>query len=305
MGDLKRIRILDNFYQSSAFFPTPVTLIATLTPDGRTNLGTYSLCYPYYMGGEQGYPAMVLWARNSSNTARNLLRNGKASICFIRADEKAINGCMALGHPGESTEEKMKDVTFHLIDSKMQDTPRPQIVKESFQVMECTWMRELDGAQDDAVQDHYDPPYHHFNGITSEGGAHFILRVDNLLLAEEACQAVVYGVTEENFPKDIPVSFGLRDRGQSFFAQAASPKAYHSPASKVLSLAYVKERARLADNEVAFSDTACEMLRMVPRIFLDQNLQGFVMAAKAENLSEIVPANLVKWMDKRREEKGE
>ena len=48
---------------------------------------------------------------------------------------------------------------------------------ESFQVMECTWMRHLDNAQDDAPGelDGYPPPYHDFNGITSEFGVHFIL----------------------------------------------------------------------------------------------------------------------------------
>jgi hypothetical protein len=33
------IRILDNFYQTSSFYPMPVVLISTLNEDGSTNLG--------------------------------------------------------------------------------------------------------------------------------------------------------------------------------------------------------------------------------------------------------------------------
>ena len=40
MKDFKEIRIVDNFYQSSAFFPMPLTLIGTLDEKGeKTSFG--------------------------------------------------------------------------------------------------------------------------------------------------------------------------------------------------------------------------------------------------------------------------
>lgn len=39
INGFKDIRIVDNFYQTSSFFPMPTTLISTLSTDGETNLG--------------------------------------------------------------------------------------------------------------------------------------------------------------------------------------------------------------------------------------------------------------------------
>ena len=38
---------VDNFYQTSSFFPMPVVAVATLNEEGETNIGPYSLCFPY------------------------------------------------------------------------------------------------------------------------------------------------------------------------------------------------------------------------------------------------------------------
>ncbi|MEG0873429.1 MAG: hypothetical protein RSE00_05485 [Clostridia bacterium] len=70
------IRIVDNFYQTSSYFPMPTTLIGSLNENGKTNLGAYSLCFPYYIAGKEYY-AMLLCCRNSSNTAKNILQNRK------------------------------------------------------------------------------------------------------------------------------------------------------------------------------------------------------------------------------------
>ena len=57
-----------------------------------------------------------------------------------------------MGFPGDTPEEKMKDCIFTLEEGLMAEENSnekfPQVVAESFQVMECTWMRELDNAQD-------------------------------------------------------------------------------------------------------------------------------------------------------------
>ena len=59
----KDLRIVDNFYQTSAFFPMPLTLIGTLDENGETSYGAYSLIFPYYIAGKDYY-AMVLECRN-------------------------------------------------------------------------------------------------------------------------------------------------------------------------------------------------------------------------------------------------
>jgi hypothetical protein len=48
MPGFKDLRIVDNFYQTSAFLPMPTLLISTLTGDGETSLGPYSLISPFY-----------------------------------------------------------------------------------------------------------------------------------------------------------------------------------------------------------------------------------------------------------------
>ena len=49
MKDFKDIKIVNNFYQSSSFFPLPTTLIATLDENFETSFGAYSLIFPYYV----------------------------------------------------------------------------------------------------------------------------------------------------------------------------------------------------------------------------------------------------------------
>ena len=46
--EFKDLRIVDNFYQTSSFFPMPLTLIGTLDEKGElTSFGAYSLIFPY------------------------------------------------------------------------------------------------------------------------------------------------------------------------------------------------------------------------------------------------------------------
>ena len=53
MNDFKDLRIVDNFYQTSSFFPMPLTLIGTLDENGnQTSFGAYSLIFPYYIAGK-------------------------------------------------------------------------------------------------------------------------------------------------------------------------------------------------------------------------------------------------------------
>lgn len=144
LNGFKDLRIVDNFYQTSSFFPMPTTEIGTLSENGETNVGSYSLCFPYYIAGKEYY-AMILCCRNSSNTAKNILRTGKCTINFIPDNRKYFKEAVRLGYPGETTEEKMKDTIFHLIDGKKarENTNEqfPKIIQEAFQVFECTWVK--------------------------------------------------------------------------------------------------------------------------------------------------------------------
>jgi len=154
MKDFKNIKIVNNFYQSSSFFPLPTTLIGTLDENFETSFGAYSLIFPYYVG-YRDYYAMLLQCRSTSNTCKHLLKNGKCSINFMPDDKKFFAGVVALGYPGETPDEKRKSNIFTPIDGLLQEeNPNeiyPKILKEAFQVYECTWVRELDNAQNDIL----------------------------------------------------------------------------------------------------------------------------------------------------------
>ena len=137
MSSFKDLRIVDNFYQTSAFFPMPTILVGTVSEKGATNLGAYSLCFPYYIAGKDYY-AMILECRNSSNTAQNILRGSKVSLNFITDDKKYFREAVRLGFPGDTTDEKMKNCIFTL-ENGIAEGARPQVVKEAFQVFECSW----------------------------------------------------------------------------------------------------------------------------------------------------------------------
>ena len=114
MSSFENLRIVDNFYQTSSFFPMPLTLIGTLDEKGElTSFGAYSLIFPYYIAGK-GYYAMVLECRNSSNTAKGILRHGKCSINFLPHSKKNFEEHVRLGFPGDTPEEKPGDANHAL-----------------------------------------------------------------------------------------------------------------------------------------------------------------------------------------------
>ena len=306
MSSFKNLRIVDNFYQTSAFFPMPTVIVGTLAEDGKTSLGPYSLCQPYYIAGRDYY-AMLLCTRNSSNTAQHLLRYGKCSLNFITDDSKYFKEAVRIGFPGDKPEEKMKDCIFTLEDGLMaqehKDEEFPQVVAEAYQVMECTWMRELDGAQNDkpGILDGYPAPYHDFNGITSPFGAHFILRVDKILMKERYYNAIVNGVTAKDFPH-VPVDYGYRDSKNFWYTKFRRPRAELLPVREG-SIESVKYAANRADDVVKFTDEACAMMITVPRIFLPTALKGCVAWAKENGVTLIDVAEMKIINDKRAKEK--
>lgn len=301
MDELKELRIVDNFYQTSAFFPMPTILISTVSENGQTNLGAYSLCFPYYIAGKDYY-AMILECRNSSNTAQNLLRTKKATLNFITDSRKYFKEAVRLGFPGDTTEEKMKNCLFTLVDSSLGDD-RPKIVKESFQVFECTWDDTLEDAFKDkpGELEGYEPPYRNFNGITSKFGAHFILKIDKILMKEKYHNSIVNGVKSNNFP-NVPVDYGYRDSTNFWYTKFKRPISEKIQAKEgdVKSVIYAAERI---DPEVKFTEEACSKLTKIPRIFLKAALTQMVKIAKSEGITLIDEKALEIINDKRRKEK--
>ena len=311
MSSFENLRIVDNFYQTSLFFPMPTVVISTLCEDGTTNLGPYSLVQPYYVAGKDYY-AMLLCCRNSSNTAQNILRNGKCAISFIDDDPKNFHEAVKLSWPGDKPSDKMPKCNFRLEKSMIEEQnpsdKRPMVLTDAIQVIECTWVRELDGAdRDQAGQlEGYEGPYHDFNGITSKFGAHFILKIDKILMKKKYSDAIINGVTAKDFPA-LPVDYGYRDsknfwfhKGVNFFNRMKAELLQPRQAS----LASVRYAADRADDKVKFTDDALETILGVPRVFLSLVLKGCVDWAK-ENGVELITAKEMKIInDKRAKEKN-
>ena len=310
MSSFKDLRIVDNFYQTSSYFPMPTVMISTLAEDGSTSVGSYSLCFPYYIAGK-GYYAMVLEARNSSNTAQHLLAGRKTcAINFMPEGRGYHKKIVAQGWPGDTPAEKMKDFGFTLEDGLCiqadPSTPRPKVVREAYQVMECTWMDDLENAAEDIgrkLEDGcYPPPYRSFNGITTQYGAHFILRIDKMLMKPKYCDNIINGVKGRLWP-NVLICHGYRDSKNFWFAKTPRlvPELLPIRNATLSSVRYAADRT---DPNVHFTDDALEMLLNVPRIFLPTVLKGCVAWAKDHKVTEITAKEMQIINDKRAKEKG-
>ena len=302
MSSFENLRVVDNFYQTSLFFPMPTVVISTLCEDGTTTLGPYSLVQPYYVAGKDYY-AMLLSCRNSSNTAQNILRSGKCAINFVDDKPKTFAECVKLSWPGDKPEDKMPNCQFKL-EAGQAEGERPMVLTDAIQVIECTWVRELDNAQNDAPGNlnGYEPPYHDFNGITSKFGAHFILKVDKILMKKKYADAIINGVTAKDFPS-LPVDYGYRDSKNFWFHRKRRMRAELLPMRKQ-SLDSVRYAADRADDKVKFTDDALETILNVPRVFLPLVLKGCVEWAKENNCELITAAEMKIISDKRAKEKA-
>lgn len=291
--EFKSIRICDNFYQSSSFFPMPTLLVGTLTEDGSTTYGAYSLCFPFYIAGKD-YHAMILNCRNTSNTCKNILRTGKCTLNFVPDDKAILKETVRLGFPGDEAKDKMKKFNLTMIDGEMQkehpEEKFPKVIEECFQVFECSWVKEVDGAENDHVQDSYKPPYHTCNGITSEFGAHFVLRIDKILLKEKYHKTIIDGVKASGFPP-LPVDYGYRDSKNFWIARKKKPYA-ETVQAKAVDVQSVMYAANRIDPRVQFSKEACATMTKVPRIFLTKALQGCVDWALKHNVSLLLPEHM-------------
>lgn len=301
MEDFKTVRIVDNFYQTSSYFPMPTILIGTVAENGQTNLGSYSLCFPYYIAGKDYY-AMILECRNSSNTAQNILRTKKCTLNFITDSRKYFKETVRLGFPGLTTEEKMKNCLFTMVDSDLGDD-RPQIVGEAYQAFECSWDDTLEDAYLDKPGnlDGYAPPYRNFNGITSKFGAHFILKIDRILMKEKQYEGILNGVKPKHFPA-VPVDYGYRDSTNFWYTKFSRPipEKIQAKDGDVNSVIYCAERI---DPDIKFTKEACEKLVKIPRVFLKLALKQMVDIAREEGFTIIGEKELEVINDKHRKDK--
>lgn len=303
MSSFKDLRIVDNFYQTSAYYPMPTILISTLDEEGKTTCGAYSLCFPYYVAGKDYY-AMILSCRNSSNTAQNILRTKKCALNFLTDSKANFKEIVRLGFPGDKSSEKMANFKFHL-EPGLMEGERPQVISEAFQVFECTWLDELDNASGDQPGnlEGYDGPYHDFNGITSKFGAHFILKIDKILMKEPQYKGIINGVKASSFPK-VPVDYGYRDSTHFWYTKFSRPIKEPIPTGKEANLEGVIYAANRMDPNIKFSDGACKTLVKVPRIFLKVVLQGCIEWAKENNVQLITEEHMKIINDKRKKEKS-
>ena len=306
MSSFENLRIVDNFYQTSLYFPMPTVVISTLCDDGTTNLGPYSLIQPYYVAGKDYY-AMLLCCRNSSNTAQNILKNGKCTLNFIDDNPKTFKEAVKLSWPGDKPEDKMPKCNFKLEKSLLEEETgekRPMVLTDAIEAVECTWVRELEGAEKflPGELNGYEPPYNDFNGITSKFGAHFILKIDKILMKKKYADAILRGVKAGDFPA-LPVDYGYRDSKNFWFHKKTRMRAELLQVRQA-SLESVRYAADRADDKVKFTDEALMTILGVPRVFLSVVLKGCVDWAK-ENGVELITADHMKQInDKRAKEKA-
>ena len=306
MSSFENLRIVDNFYQTSLFFPMPTVIISTLCEDGSTTLGPYSLIQPYYVAGKDYY-AMLLSCRNSSNTAQNILRNGKCAINFIDDNPKSFKEAVKLSWPGDKSSDKMPKCKFKLEDGITQEETgelRPKVLTDAIEVIECTWVRELDGADKDKAGElnGYEPPYHDFNGITSKFGAHFILKIDKILMKKKYSDAIIRGVKASDFPP-LPVDYGYRDSKNFWFHRKTRMRAELLQVRQA-SLESVRYAADRVDDKVKFTDEALKTVLGVPRVFLPLVLKGCVAWAKENDVTLVTEEHMKIINDKRAKEKN-
>ncbi len=280
-NDFTSVQILDNFYQTSSYFPMPVVLISTISPSGKTNLGPYSLCFPYIIAEKH---SMLLISRSNSNTAENIRRNKVCAINFIPYNKKLLKNCVMLGYPGETTEEKMKNNKFTLIPSQRTQEEReplityPEIVDEAIQVFECTL--------DESFQ-----VYNNEDTLES----HYVLKINKIVMKKEWKKSLFQG---KEFP-DLPIDFGYRNNINFWFSKHSTPYAEPIPKEKGNSVNTVSYAAQRVDPEVEWTEEACEKLVKVPRIFLKKALKVCVEIAKKEGITLITPEFMEKIRNKR------
>lgn len=280
--DFVNVNILDNFYQTSSFYPMPVVLCTTVSDSGLTNIGSYSLCFPFGISKEH---YMMLISRSTSNTAANIRKHKTIALNFIPYDKAYLKNAVELGYPGETTEEKLEESIFTLVPSsreneeKIEGVSYPEIIKESVQVFECT--------VDESDIFKYDGP---------EIEAHFLLKIDKIIMQEQYAEYLKEG---SGFPT-LPVDFGFRDSKQFWFSKHSHPYAEPIPKAKGVNTDAVQYQVERMEGNIKWHPDSYKKLVKVPRIFLKMVISKINEAAKEEGVEIVTPEFLDKVNEKRR-----
>jgi flavin reductase (DIM6/NTAB) family NADH-FMN oxidoreductase RutF len=277
------VPVRDNFYQSSSFFPMPFALITTINERGTTSIGPHSLVFPFDISESH---SMMLVSRASSNTATNLRRVGKCALNFVEFNRDWLKLIVDLGYPGQTPEEKMKDMPFKLVPTKTKafadDPDYPLIMQDAFQVYECV----MDGTFE------YHPSRQAAAPLIEN---FFALRVENVLLKETFKQKLD---NRREFP-DMPLSYGFRGGDEFWFAQHSQPFFFPVPRNKGQAHGKIFYMANKINPEVRFTEDACKQLVNVPTVFLDAVLKGLTEEANKQGV-KMIDVDFVKAVEAQR-----
>jgi flavin reductase (DIM6/NTAB) family NADH-FMN oxidoreductase RutF len=280
--DFVQVNILDNFYQTSSFYPMPVVMCTTVSENGLTNIGSYSLCFPF---GISKNHYMMLISRGNSNTAQNIRDHKTIALNFIPYNTRYLKNAVELGYPGETTEEKLEESIFTLIPSTRSEEEKtagliyPEIIQEAVQVFECT--------VDESDIFRYDGP---------EIEAHFLLKIDKIIMQERYADCLKEG---KGFPS-LPIDFGYRDSKYFWFSKHSTPYAEPIPESKSINTNAIQYQVERMDNPIKWHPDAYKKLVKVPRIFLKMVISKINEAATAEGVDLVTPDFLDKVNQKRK-----
>ena len=278
----KKVKILDNFYQTSFFYPMPVVIVTTVSESGITNIGPYSLVFPFGIAGKH---SMMLISRFDSNTSLNIQRTKLAALNFIPNAKSYLSNTVSLGYPGQTAEEKQKASVFKLVpsmrDNMVENVQYPEIICEAFEIMECTW--------------NDDPEVFFYKGSKDE--RHFLLNIDTILMKPVWYEALLKG--NGRFPS-MPVDYGYRDSRYFWFARHARPYREAIPADKGIDVNSIIYQVQRLPYDLEWDARAYEKLVKVPRIFLKRVLEGISERAIAEGKKRITPELLDEYSKKRR-----
>ena len=276
----------DNWYQASSYYPSPFALITTVDESGATNIGPYQLTFPFEVIKGRSF---MLCSRQNSNTDRYLKRTGVCALNYVEFDKRKLENIVSLGYPGQTTEEKMRDNPYTLIDSptpgREADGKRfPKIIKEAFQVYECA----VDVAQ--PIRD---------DGNTPE---YFVLRIERILMKETWQKNLADGAT---VLPNMPLAYGFRDGAKFWFAEHRKPFWFPIPTDKGPKEENVLYEAnRLDPDNVQFTRAACKQLTGIPRPFLKTALKGIIKRAKDDGV-QLIDEDYIRKLNAERDHSGQ
>jgi flavin reductase (DIM6/NTAB) family NADH-FMN oxidoreductase RutF len=270
------VDLVDNFYQACAFIPMSFALVTTVHENGETGIGPHALLAPFSI--TQPY-SMMLISRNNSGTAANIRRNGKCALNYVEYSEADLRGIAKMGYPGMSLADKEAANPYTMIDSptpeNAADPEFPKIIREAYQVMECTWDDSFGLHQvTDAKGNNYD--------------GHFNLRIDQLLMQREFVPGIEQGAI---FP-NMPIFMGFRANRGFWFAEHSEPYTIELPKIEGMEYQSIFYMANRINADVDFTEEACRKLVGIPQPFMREALSGIVDRALADGVACVDAAYL-------------